>query len=104
MKTTGGGVYLSIVGRKSFKTHHSHAEIVIPIATDTAAMTNLQRIWKFNIRYYNNFNFYKPLAITILLYRCESWTLLVEVGNISGENKCLRKLLCISFLVYKISV
>lgn len=33
--------------------------------------------------------------LSIILYRCETWTLQVEAGESIFKNKCLRKLLCI---------
>ena len=74
-------------------------EIHIWIATATAAMARLTRVWKSNISFQTNFKLYKSLVISILLYWCETWTLLTETERRIQvfENKCLKKLLCICY-------
>ena len=78
-------------------------EICIWIATATAVMARLTRVWKSNISFQTKFKLYKSLVISILLYRCEIWTLLAETERRiqAFENKCLRKLLCISYWEHK---
>ena len=78
-------------------------EIHIWIATATAAMARLTRVWKSNISFQTKFKLYKSLVISILLYGCETWTLLAETERRiqAFENKCLRKLLHISYWEHK---
>ena len=73
-------------------------EIHICIATATAVMARLTMVWKSNISFQTKFKLYKSLVISILLYRCETWTLLAETERQiqAFENKCLRKFLHIS--------
>ena len=53
-------------------------EICIGIASATVAMARLTRVWKSNIGFQTKFKLYKSLVIFILLYGCETWTLLTE--------------------------
>ena len=78
-------------------------EICIQIATATALMARLTRVWKSNISFQTKFKLYKSLVISILLYGCETWTLLAETERRiqAFENKCLRKLLHISYWEHK---
>ena len=74
-------------------------EIHIWIVAATAAMARLTRVRKSNISFQTKFKLYKSLVISILLYGCETWTLLAETERRiqAFENKCLRKLLHISY-------
>ena len=79
------------------------AEIRIRIATATAAMARLSRIWKSNINFHIKFKLYKALVVSIFLYGCEAWTLQKETERRiqAFETKCLRKLLGISYREHK---
>lgn len=57
------------------------AEIRTWISTATAATAKLKRIWKSNNSFCTEFKLYKLQVVSILLYGCEAWTLLVEVGK-----------------------
>lgn len=76
-------------------------EIRTWIATTTAAMARLERIWKSNISFHTKFNLYKSLVISILLYG--SWTLLIGAeGRIqASQNKYFSKLLSITYWEHK---
>ena len=80
-------------------------EIHIQIAAATAVMVRLTRVWKSNISFWTKFKLYKSLVISILLYGCETWTLIAETERRiqAFENKCLRKLLHISYWEHKIN-
>lgn len=80
------------------------AEVRIRISTATSAMARLDRIWRSNsISFTNKYRLYKSLVVSILLYGCETWTLLADTEKKiqAFENKCLRKLLRISYLEHK---
>ena len=79
------------------------AEVQIRIASATAALTKLNKVWKSNISFPTRYRVYRSLVISILLYGCESWTLLAETEKRiqAFETKCLRKLLHISYLDHK---
>ena len=80
------------------------AEIRIRIATATAAMARLSRIWKSsNISFHTKYRLYRSLVLSILLYGCEAWTLLAETERRiqAFEMKCLRRLLRISYMEHK---
>lgn len=75
------------------------AEIRNRIASATAALARLDRMWKSNISFPSKFKLYKALVVSILLYGCETWTILREDERRiqAFETKCLRRLLGISF-------
>ena len=79
------------------------AEIRIQIATATAVMARLNSMWKSNISFQTKFQLFRLLVVSILLYRYETWTLLVDNKRRiqAFETKCLRKLLCISYKEHK---
>ena len=82
------------------------AEIHIRIASAMAAMARLNRIWQCNtISFASKFKLYKLPVAFILLYGCETWTLIAdsEKRNQVFETECLRKLLRISCLEHKIN-
>ena len=55
------------------------AEVRIMIASAMAAMARLNRIWWSNtISFASTFMLYKFLVTSILLYGCETWTLLAD--------------------------
>ena len=55
------------------------AEVRIRIASTMAAMARLNRIWQCNtISSASKFKLYRSLVNTILLYGCETWTLLAD--------------------------
>ena len=69
-----------------------------------AAMTRSNRIWWRNtIRFASKFKLYKSFVTSILLYGCETWTLLADSEKRiqAFETNCLRKLLRISYLEHK---
>ena len=68
-----------------------------------ARTARLNRIWGNTISFTNQFKLYKSLVTFILLYGCETWTLLAdsEKGIQAFETKCLRKFPCISYLEHK---
>lgn len=62
-------------------------------------MAGLDRIWySHQVKLTTKYKLYNTLVVPILLYRCDTWTLLVEtVKRIQTfENKCLGKLLRMS--------
>ncbi|PIK48870.1 putative melanophilin [Apostichopus japonicus] len=67
----------------------------IRITSATAAMTRLNVIWKSNLNLSTKFRLYKSLVVSILLYGCETWTLLAESERRiqTFETRCLSKLL-----------
>ena len=80
------------------------AEIRIRIGTATSAMARLDRIWRSNsINFTTKYRLYKSLVVSILLYGCETWILLAESEKKihAFKNKCLRKLLRISYHEHK---
>ena len=71
-----------------------------------AAIARLNGIWRCSaISFTSKFKLYRSLVTSILLYGCKTWTLLAdsEKGIQSFETKCLRKLLCISYLEHKLN-
>ena len=55
------------------------AEVRIRIALAVAAMDRLNRIWQCTtINFACKFKFYKSPVMSILLYVCETWTLLAD--------------------------
>ena len=66
-------------------------EVLSRIAQTTAAVTKLKVIWNDKIRLMHS------LAISILLYACETWTITADIERIQAlEMRCSRKLLGIS--------
>ena len=91
------------LGATLTKDGTSLAEIRIHIATATVATAKLKHIWKSKISFRTKHKLFKSLVCSILLYGCESWTLLAETERRiqAFENKCLRKLLNISYKEHK---
>ena len=85
----------------------SDNELRIRLATATSAMIRLNVIWTSkNIRFKIKFNLYRSLVLPILLYWCETWTLMLnEEKKISAfENKAHRRLLEINYCQRKTNV
>ncbi|XP_078578087.1 uncharacterized protein LOC144863003 [Branchiostoma floridae x Branchiostoma japonicum] len=77
----------------------SETDVRRRFAIATSAMARLSRIWKSNnISFSVKFKLYKTLVVSILLYGCETWTLLAATERKirAFEMRCLRKLLHIS--------
>ena len=78
----------------------SDNELRIRIATATSAMIRLNIIWTSkNHSFKVKFNLYISLVLSILLYGCETWTLMSneEKRIIAFENKARRRLLEINY-------
>ena len=78
----------------------SDNELRIRLATTTYAMIRLNGIWTSNnISFKITFNLYRSLVLSILLYGCETWKLMLnEEKKISAfENKAHRRLLEINY-------
>ena len=91
------------LGATLAKDGTSTTEIRKRIATATAAMAKLTRVWKSNISFHTKHKLYKTLVISVLLYGCETWTLHAEAERKiqAFETKCLRRLLRISYKEHK---
>ena len=91
------------LGATLTKDGTSSSELRIRTAMATAAMARLHPIWKSNISFRSKHRLYKSLVCSIFLYGCESWTLLAEEERRiqAFENKCLRRLLRISYKDHK---
>ena len=78
----------------------STTEIRTRIALATAAMAKLSRIWKSSISFFTKFHLYKSLVVSVLLYGCETWTLLADTERRieAFELKCWRRLLRLTYL------
>ena len=71
-------------------------------ANTSTAMAILIRIWQCNtISFASKFKLYKSLVTSILLYGCETWTLLADSEKRIQAFKCMRKFLRISCLEQK---
>ena len=69
-----------------------------------AAAARLNKIWWCNsISFASTLKVCKSLVTSILLYRCETWTLLADSEKRfqAFETKCMGKLLRISYLEQK---
>ena len=67
-------------------------------------MTKLTKIWNSkNISLPTKLRLYRALVKTIVLYGCETWTLMAATESKlqAFENKCMRKILQISYLEHK---
>ena len=91
------------LGATLSKDGTSAAEIRIRVAQATAAMARLDRIWKSKIGFPTKYKLFKSLVISIVLYGCESWTLMADSEKKvqAFENKSLRRLLGISWREHK---
>ncbi|GFR93520.1 retrovirus-related Pol polyprotein LINE-1 [Elysia marginata] len=77
----------------------STVEVRTRIALATAAFAKLGKIWKSSISFKAKHKLFRSFVISILTYGCETWTLLADTERRIQlfENKCLRKLLRISY-------
>ena len=74
-----GVTSLKYLGATLCKDGTCSAEIRIGIASAMTAMARLNRIWRSNtIMFASKFKLYNSLATSILLYGCETWTLLAD--------------------------
>ena len=91
------------LGATLSKDGYSTAEIGIRIAQATAAMARLERVWRSKISFPTKYRLFGSLVVSILLYGCESWTLMADTEKKvqAFENKSLRKLLRISWREHK---
>ena len=65
------------LGKTLCKDGTCSAEICIRIASAMAAVARLTRIWRCNtISFASKFKLYKSFVTAVLLYGCETWTLL----------------------------
>ena len=63
-------------------------------------MAKLDKIWKNKeIRFPSKMRLYRALALSTLLYGCESWTMSAEtIKKVQTfETKCFRRMLCITW-------
>jgi hypothetical protein len=69
----------------------------------TATMTKINIIWKSSISLPVKIKLYKSLVLSILLYGCESWTLIAECEHRiqAFEHKSYRKILRITYKEHK---
>ncbi|GFR90329.1 endonuclease-reverse transcriptase, partial [Elysia marginata] len=77
----------------------STVEVRTRIALATAAFAKLGKIWKSSISFKAKHELFRSLVSSILTYGCETWTLLADTERRIQvfENKCLRKLIRISY-------
>ncbi|GFS04037.1 endonuclease-reverse transcriptase [Elysia marginata] len=77
----------------------STVEVRTRIALATAAFAKLGKIWKSSISFKVKHKLFRSLVNSILTYGCETWSLLADTERRIQvfENKCLRKLLRISY-------
>ncbi|XP_071491823.1 uncharacterized protein [Diadema antillarum] len=87
------------LGSTIYKDDTCTGEIRTRIATATAAMARLNRIWESNICFKTKYMLFRSLVTSILLYGCETWTILAESEKRIQvfEWKCLRRLLGIHY-------
>ncbi|GFR80155.1 endonuclease-reverse transcriptase [Elysia marginata] len=87
-----GGFFQSFWNGSEFREVQSHA-------LATAAFAKLGKIWKSSISFKAKHKLFRSLVSSILTYGCETWTLLADTERRIQvfENKCLRKLLPISY-------
>ena len=86
------------------KMAHAILIIKIRLSQATSAMVRLTTIWNSTyIRFKLTYNLYRSLILSILTYRCESWTIsALSTTKIQGfENKSHRKLLGITYIEMK---
>ena len=87
------------LGATLTKDGRSSMEVKIRLATATAAMAKLEKIWRNkSISLPTKIKLYRSLVLSILLYGCESLTLSADLEKKlqAFEMKCYRKLLRIS--------
>ena len=91
------------LGATLSKDGGSTAEVCIRIAQAISAMARLERVWRSRITFQTKYKLFKSLVVSILLYGCESWTLMAvtEKKIQAFENKSLRRLFGISWREHK---
>ena len=98
---------LKYLGATLTKDGRSTAEIKIGLATATASMAKLNKIWSSkDVSFSTKKKLYKTLVLSTLLYGCESWTLTTDsTKRIQAfENKCYRRMLGTSWRDCKTNV
>ena len=95
--------YFKYLGATLSKDGSCSTEIRTRIATATAAMARLTRVWKSKMSFATKYHLYKSLVVSIVLYGCETWTLHAEEERRiqAFEYKCMRRLLKISYREHK---
>ncbi|GFR77004.1 hypothetical protein ElyMa_000497700 [Elysia marginata] len=90
---------LKYLGATLHEDGSSTVEVRTRIALATAAFAKLGKIWKSSISFKGKHKLFRSLVSSILTYGCETWTLLADMKRRIQvfENKCLRKLLRISY-------
>ena len=75
------------------------------IAQTTAASTRLKPVWNDSISLSSKIRLMRSLVTTILLYACESWTLIAELRRRiqAMEMRCYRKILRTSYKYHVIN-
>ena len=92
LKTVRSFKYLGAEGSKP--------EVLSRIAQTTAAVTKLKVIWNDkNIAISSKIRLMRSLAMSIVLYACETWTITADIERRiqALEMRCFRKLLGISY-------
>ena len=88
------------LGATLTKDSRSTVEIKSRIAIATSTMAKLDKIWKNKgIRFPSKMRLYRALALSTLLYGCESWTMSAETTKKvqTFETKCFRRMLGITW-------
>ena len=99
-KTLKEADQFNYLGSQQTKDERSIKELKIRLAQAHSAMTRPAILWKNKtISFPTKFKLYKSLVLTILLYGCERWTLRADLERRiqAFENKCYRRMLCISY-------
>ena len=88
------------LGATLTRDSRSTAEIKTRIAIATSTMAKLDKVWRSkDISFPTKMKLYRALALSTLLYGCESWTMTAETTKRvqSFETKCFRRMLGISW-------
>ena len=76
------------LGAPLFNDGTCTVEIRINLASAMTSMARLNRIWRCNtISFASKFKLYVPLVTSLLLYECETWTLLADSEKGSRLSK-----------------
>ena len=87
-KNNISAVTFKYMGATLCKDGTCSAEVCIRIDSAMPTMTRLNRIWQRNtISFASKFKLYKSLVTSILLYGCETWTLLADSEKGSRLSK-----------------
>ena len=92
------------LGSALSKDCSSSTAVCTRIHTASAEMARPDREWKSNkISFPTKFRLYRSLMVSILLYGCEAWTLLVDIEKRIQvfESKCLTRLPWILYIKWK---